>query len=407
MNVRKDAIYSTLSIILFNGSRWFYNSFAARFLTASDFSLFSFVLTSSNLVLPLFTFGVNLGLIREVPILLKKGKGEILYIEQMFWGYIILISIAAFIFSLILSKFTKIGFSTFAIVITVSLVLSILVFIQSILKAFSLFLEEFKISLTFSFFMLAVIVLWFVSGTYCFEYAILFFLIPMLIATGYGIRKASHIQLFSFKPNFKVKPFVSNYLKYGSHEILVAIYTNSVSFLSFFILTSTEYAIFRKILLVSIPFTMISGSISQVFLNKFSVIYVTDRSSLKKFFRKTQKLYLLAGIIGYVIAICIFFPVSSLIKLEKQYLLLYSILSLSILFRFISSLYGIFLTTIGFQTLRVITVMIAALSSIFLLLILTPSLGLWGVVISYISSFFVILTIYFYFGELKVLRGSK
>ena len=407
MNMKKNIVYNMLSVILFNGSRWLYNSFTARFLTANDFSLLSFVLTSSNLALPLFTFGVNLGLLREVPILFKEKKREILHIEQMFLGYIVFISITALIFALILSKLMKINFLLLIIIIIITFILSLLAFIQSILKAFSLFSEELKISLIFSFFMLITIVLWFISGVYYFKYAILFLLIPIIIAIGYGITKISHIYPFSFKPSFKVKPFINKYLKYGSHEILVAVYTNSVPFLSFFILTSSEYAIFRKMLLISVPLTMIAGSVSQVFLNKLSVIYATDRKVLQNFFRKSQNLYLIIGILGYVTAICVFFPLSSLIKLEKQYLLPYSILSLSILFRFISSLYGIFLTTVGFQTIRVIAVTIAALSSVFLLLILPPSLALWRVVVSYISSYFVLLIIYFYVGELKILKRFK
>lgn len=389
------------------GSKWL-TSFILSILTPlSEFGIFSYINTIGNTLSVFFAFGSNLELIHKANE--ERDKSDRLLIDSIIISTILFILFLIFI--PILSIFLKNQFTTY---IHWSMIFG---FINAIsLSIFSYWKGKgffYKEALCYSFYLLAILL--FGLCLYLFDYPIdlnkLFFIMLIIycipVFTGFlGIKILKSIDVLKTFSNL-VSIFKSK-SPYGIHSIQVTLYTNISYILLGFLVTPDLIGTYKALYLLALPASLIPGIFSQVLLQRLSETKGKHKE-FKRIFRTFLFTLSLIGISLFLLYLLLGENIINLLyhdKISSSYHILIYIFLGTITMRFISSNYGILITAMGKQNIRVYVTFFSLTISTVLLFILTKRYSIIGASLANMSGYLLLLVCYFIYGELLLKRES-
>ena len=395
-------------------SRWLVNYGLSRFMSLSDFGIFSFISSLANLFKSIMSFGGQLFLIYKVS--KEKELKYYYYLKSAFLSVVIAFSLTAVL--LFLNLFDQIIINTNHFLFAV-LLASFMVLIQntySFFKGTGLFDKEAKGY---------IICLLFVIGLLlCLHFNLL---TPILINI-LGLVLLMHIMLFVFSSfqlykyykadetdeeieglKKNMKAFIRERAPYGFHELQSALYLNAIIIIMGFLVSDEDLAIYRSIQIIIVPISIFPMIFSQVLLKQLSE-NIENRLYFKQLFRKFLFIALMTGILLFVLfyfqgdRIVNLFYGNKFIEFDSINELLL-IFASTYLFRFISANYGVLITAKDKQKIRVYATGALIVVTIVSTILLTKSMGIIGAAYANAISYLFIMLVYVVYSEINLLRN--
>jgi O-antigen/teichoic acid export membrane protein len=395
-------------------SRWLVNYGLTRFMSLSDFGIFSFISSLANLLKSVMSFGGQLFLIYKVS--KEKELKYYYYLKSAFLSVVIAFSLAAVLFFLNLFDQTIINTNHFLFAV---LLASFMVLIQntySFFKGTGLFDKEAK---GYIIYLLLVI---------CLLLCLYFNLLNPILVNILGIVLLMHIILFlsssfqlykyykadetdkeieGLKKNMKA--FIRERAPYGFHELQSALYLNAIIIIMGFLVSDEDLAIYRSIQIIIVPISIFPMIFSQVLLKQLSE-NIENRLYFKQLFRKFVFIALLTGVLLFSLFyfqgdwIVNLFYGNKFIQLDyiNELLLIFAS---TYLFRFISANYGVLITAKDKQKIRVYATGALIVVTIVSTILLTKSMGIIGAAYANAISYLFIMLVYIVYSEINLLRN--
>lgn len=395
-------------------SRWLFNYGLARFMSLSEFGIFSFISSLANLFKSFMSFGGQLYLIYKV----SKAKDQkyYYYFKSSLLSIIIALGISLCLFFVKLFDQEIINTNHFLFAVLLG---SFMVLIQntySFFKGSGAFEKEAK-----GYFIFLTLI---VCSLICFQYNLL---VPSLINILI-IVLCIHILLFIFstvqlflyykKDNSTkeigkiindMKGFIKERVPYGFHELQSALYLNAIIIIMGFLVKEQDLALYRSIQIIIVPISILPMIFSQVLLKQLTE-NINNRVYFNKLFRKFLLFALMTGLFLFTL---FYFNGDLIIKLfygerfdEIEYInQLLLIFASTYLFRFISANYGVLITAKDKQKIRMYATSALIVVTVTTTILLTKSLGVLGAAYANAISYFFIMVVYIIYSEIKLLRN--
>ena len=396
-------------------SRWLFNFILSKQLSNQLFGVFSLLYACGNLMMNAFGFGANLHMIHAVS-KDKRMKYTILANSLLITCAIALLTTLIWLSILLLfPDLNNIQLYGWAILFGWSTASSAVVF--AFFKGLGKFSREAQGYLIFTFAMLVLLaVLWMLNWPSQMSLLMGALSFCTLITMAYGIRKLN-LQLeeekLSWKEAIQVKElsaFWKEKLPFGLHEVQGAIYTHINILILAMLLTSSDLGIFKSVQLLIVPVSILPSIVSQVALNQLSS-KLKNKSEFLRTFRRFFLMSFLAGLIIFIVYMIFGEVVINWVYGTKLGAAPISILllcfALTFLFKFISSNYGVLITSAGNQSFRVKITLASIVVSVSLTAILGHLYGMKGAAIAMASANAVILIGYAIYGELFILKKQN
>ncbi len=341
------------------GSRWILNIILLRSMNISEFGVFSFLYSISNFLSCVLPFGSSIFIFKENHI---NGKQN-LVIDSFVVIFISFLIILFSYFFIFLFNININGLDYMFYPIILSLFLSLNIILASYLKSLDQFTTELKVNFIFFIlllgFILYVLILKQTNIPQIFQ--VLIFI--NLITTLFFINSLSlNIKFLDFKQSFyNLRHIFHLRLYYGLQEIQTAIYGQSSMIILFYLLNKELYGAYRALFILIMPVSLITYSITQVFINYLKQDIVNIKNRFKNI-----------AFVSFIIACCVsvIFIIGqnillSLIKLNIIYSNIYNILLLGVFFGILMMPCIALLVVLGMQKVRFYANLVGA---IFLLL---------------------------------------
>ena len=394
-------------------SRWLVNYGLARFMSLSDFGIFSFISSLANLFKSGMSFGGQLFLIYKVS--KEKERKYYYYLKSAFLSVAIAFALGSILLFLSLFNQTIINTNHFLFAV---LLASFMVLIQntySFFKGTGLFDKEAK---GYIIYLLSVICL-----LLCFHFNLLD---PILINV-LGLVLLMHIMLFIFSSfqlykyykaddtdeeinDFKknMKAFIKERAPYGFHELQSALYLNAIIIIMGFLVKDEDLAIYRSIQIIIVPISIFPMIFSQVLLKQLSE-NIENRVYFNRLFRKFLFVALLTGLLLFTL---FYFQGNNIVGLFygnkfqglnyiNELLLIFAS---TYLFRFVSANYGVLITARDKQKIRVYATSALIVVTIVSTILLTKSMGIIGAAYANAISYLFLMLVYVVYAEIKLLK---
>ncbi|MGB1031675.1 MAG: lipopolysaccharide biosynthesis protein [Flavobacteriales bacterium] len=396
-------------------SRWLFNFILSKQLSNQLFGVFSLLYACGNLMMNAFGFGANLHIIHAVS-KDKKMKYTILANSLVITLAITLLTLVIWVSILILfPEINNILLYGWAILFGWATASSAVIF--AFFKGLGKFSREAQGYLIFTFAMMALLaVLWALSWP-----SQMFILMGSLsfctlLTMAYGIRKLKN-QLLEEKLSWKeaiqvheLKAFWKEKLPFGLHELQGAIYTHINILILALLLTSADLGIFKSVQLLIVPVSILPSIVSQVALNQLSS-KLKNKAEFLRTFRRFFLMSFLSGLIIFIVYMIFGEWVINWVYGTKLGTAPIGILllcfALTFLFKFISSNYGVLITSAGNQSFRVKITLASIVVSVSLTAVLGHFYGMKGAAIAMASANAVILMGYAIYGELFILKKQN
>lgn len=386
----------------------------ARFMTLSDFGIFSFIQSLANLFKSIMSFGGQLFLIYKVS--KEKELKYYYYLKSAFLSVVITFVLGGIL--LFISLFDQSIINTNHFLFAV-LLASFMVLIQntySFFKGAGLFDKEAKGYIFYLFFVTSLLICLYFDFLHPALLNILglVFLMHLLLFT------LSSFQLYKFykeddtdeeiediKKNMKT--FIKERLPYGFHELQSALYLNAIIIIMGFLVREEDLAIYRSIQIIIVPISIFPMIFSQVLLKQLSD-NVENTQYFKNLFRKFLVVAFLTGLLLFTL---FYFQGNNIVDLfygdkfieltyVKELLLIFAS---TYLFRFVSANYGVLITAKNKQRIRVYATSALIVVTIVSTVLLTESMGVIGAAYANAISYMFIMIVYIVYSEIKLLRG--
>jgi len=394
-------------------SRWLVNYGLARFMSLSDFGIFSFISSLANLLKSIMSFGGQLFLIYKVS--KEKGLKYYYYLKSAFLSVVIAFFLGSVLFFINLFDQTIININHFLFAV---LLASFMVLIQntySFFKGTGLFDKEAKGYIIYFLFVI------------CLLLSFQFNLITPALINILGIILLMHIMLFVFSSfqlykyykeddtneeiedlKKNMKAFIKERAPYGFHELQSALYLNAIIIIMGFLVRDEDLAIYRSIQIIIVPISIFPMIFSQVLLKQLSE-NIENRVYSQQLFRKFLSIALLTGLLLFTL---FYFQGDSIVSLfygDKFKNLNYInelllIFASTYLFRFVSANYGVLITARNKQKIRVYATSALIVVTIFSTIVLTKTMGIIGAAYANAISYLFIMLVYVVYSEIKLLR---
>jgi O-antigen/teichoic acid export membrane protein len=417
-NLRNQLIKYLFSNTISNGvnffSRWLLNFGLARFMTLSDFGIFSFINSLSNLFKSVLSFGGQLFLIYKVS--KEKELKYYYYLKSAFLSVVIAFFLAAVLFFMNLFDQTIINIKHFLFAV---LLASFMVLIQntySFFKGAGLFDKEAK---GYIIYLLLVVCLLLCLNFNLLTPMLLNILVIVLLMHSI-LFVFSSFQLYKYykedetdkeiedlKKN--MKSFIKERAPYGFHELQSALYLNAIIIIMGFLVSDEDLAIYRSIQIIIVPISIFPMIFSQVLLKQLSE-NIENRLYFKQLFRKFVFIALLTGVLLFSLFyfqgdwIVNLFYGNKFIQLDyiNELLLIFAS---TYLFRFVSANYGVLITAKDKQKIRVYATGALIVVTIVSTILLTKSMGIIGAAYANAISYLFIMLVYVVYSEINLLRN--
>jgi len=394
-------------------SRWLVNYGLARFMSLSDFGIFSFIRSLANLFKSIMSFGGQLFLIYKVS---KERELKYYYfLKSAFLSVVIAIILGGVL--LVLSFFDQSIINTNHFLFAV-LLASFMVLIQntySFFKGNGLFDKEAKGYILYLFFVLCLLAGLFLQ------------LISPTLVNMLGVVLVMHLVLFVFSffqlykyykndetneeiQNVKknMKAFIKERAPYGFHELQSALYLNAIIIIMGFLVKDEDLAIYRSIQIIIVPISIFPMIFSQVLLKQLSE-NIDNRESFNLLFRKFLFVALLTGLLLFTL---FYFQGNNIVDLFygnkfqglnyiNELLLIFAS---TYLFRFVSANYGVLITARDKQKIRVYATSALIVVTIVSTILLTKSMGIIGAAYANAISYLFLMLVYVVYAEIKLLK---
>lgn len=397
--MKKNLLYSGITILLRVIGRFALIFILARLYTLNDFGVFTYSLTIAGILILFFDFGYNIKILNEIP------KGEELIASTI--GKAVLIKLvlvfSVIIFILLINLESALNIDTGDELETV-----ICFVIISIVSSFTnLFILPFKATNKYHIESLiigfeSIFTLLFVLGVFLYSnenflfsiYAYLIVKILTLILAIYFYFKNYNL-IFE---NINIFKELTVLLPFGLHFFLGGLYLMVDTVILKIFVSNEKLAIYQAGLRILMASSMLLTIINSVFLPRLSLLKIED----SEFFIETQRLNRIVFFIGAVISVfslCFSeFIILTLFGpnfLPLQEIFIYFILI--IFLRYCTSVYGILLTISNKQKIRAWIVLVAFLFIIVGDYFLIPEYEIKGsILVLLFAHVFIFLTKTFY-----------
>tara|TARA_B100000902_G_scaffold195038_1_gene186359 strand:+ start:1287 stop:2555 length:1269 start_codon:yes stop_codon:yes gene_type:complete len=394
-------------------SRWFLNYGLSRFMSLSDFGIFSFISSLANLFKSIMSFGGQLFLIYKVA--KEKERKYYYYLKSALLSIVIAFAISSVLFFLSFFDQTVINTNYFLFAVFLA---SFMVLIQNtyaFFKGTGLFDKEAKGYIIYLLFVVMLLLcLYFnllastlvnILGLVLFMHIILFVFSSFQLYKHYKIEKDDE-EIKGLKKN--IKAFIRERSPYGFHELQSALYLNAIIIIMGFLVKDEDLAIYRSIQIIIVPISVLPMIFSQVLLKQLSE-KIQDINYFRNLFRK---FLFISCLIGMALFMLFYFQGEWIVNLfygnrfidlhyVKELLLIFAS---TYLFRFVSANYGVLITAKDKQRIRVYATSALIVVTIFSTIILTKSMGIIGAAYANAISYLFIMIVYVVYSELNLLR---
>ncbi|MCB0761966.1 MAG: oligosaccharide flippase family protein [Flavobacteriales bacterium] len=411
--VMKKLFSNTLATGFNFVAKWIFNFALSKLLTTSAFGAFSLVYSMANVLMNCISFGANLHLIYGVS---RNKRKKYDFLLKSVW-ISTLITALAFAAWLIMLPFEIEHVSQFgwSILLGYSMALSMVLF--SFFKGLGQFDKEAKGFLLFFIVMLGVLA-WLMfgyQGDSLGYYCMMLFIctIVMLIYGAFRLRiqmQRDGASLHLVNVTRGLKLYWKEKLPYGLHEMQGALYTHINIILLGFLVSDHDLGIYRSIQLLIVPVSILPSIFSQVQLNQ-----LTQKIGNTPAFLKSFRLFAMATVgLGLGVYLVYFFAGEPLIGWMYNYEFdaslsgtLITCFTLAFLVKFFSSNYGVLITSVGNQRVRVYVTFISIVLSVSLTLIFAQTHGIIGAAYAMVAANVAIFICYAAYGELIILKRLK
>ncbi len=372
--------------------------FLAKLMSISDFGVLTFGFSLSAIITIFFDFGLSLIVIKDYP----SGKfDKNKYIFNVFFQKIIFVVPVSFVFFSYLLLYNGDKFKVGLLFIIYGILSSFVFFIQSLFRIKNKFKQQFNIALVYAFtisFLLLGYYYFSISLIQVVWFMILCKFLQFLYSVSLNMKVFRDINLFDWDINLYL---LKNSWSYGLHSIVGILYFTIDTQLIAYFLSDNDVAIYQSIFRLIVVLLMASDIISNVFLPYLSSNLYRNKEYIIDLSNKFS-IYLL--ILGCSLFLFLTSFDDQLIRIlySKSYLdslIIILPLSIVIILRVLSSLYGNLLSISNNQINRLKTVLISLIFSIVFNVLFIPVYGIVGAAWISVLTHFLILIMYFNFSK--------
>ena len=392
--VLKKILINNLSQSLQFGSRWFLNVLLLRIMSISEFGLFSFLYSISNILVAVYPFGSSIYIFKKN----TKNGNKYLIIESLaiiciFFIFSILIYLVLLIFDI---KFNGINALYYAFIL--AFILSINLILSSYIKSLEKFSKELIGYILFFILLSFAIIYIYLNGTVDITTIFkLLILINFLISIYFF--QISEIKSVVFQ-SINIKDIFKKRLFYGLQEIQTAIYAQSSMIILFYLLTTELYGVYRALFILVMPISLITFSTTQVLITYLK----KHLSEIKKTFRK-----LLFYIFFFAFSVTLFLYIAEsylfqLIKLNDMYQKEFLFMIIVVFVKIIMTPYIAFLVVQDMQKVRFYANLLGSVFLLTTLFIFVNKDDLFNAILIYFISISLVLAVKIILAERKLKR---
>lgn len=397
----KNIIINNLSLGLQFGSRWVLNIVLLKNLSISEFGLFSFLYSVSNILSSTLPFGSSIYIFKE-----NTQDGNKNLVINSFIVVLISFCIVVFLYLCLLLFNIKINGSDYMLYpIILGLLISLNIILASYLKSMSLFIKELKVYFLFSILLFGTIFYIYIKQTIDISQVFQMLILINFITILFFIKISSiKLRVLGFNQSLtNIKGLFNDRLYYGLQEIQTAIYGQSSMIILFYLLTAELYGTYRALIILIIPISLISYSMSQVFINYLK----KDIENINSRFRKIFLFSFFSALAIFSLYFIFQVQLLDLINLDTKNKDLLILLTILVFLQLTNSSYSALLIVLNKQKLRFYGTLLSSVVFISLMLSLVEDTDIKTAILINLFATFVLSIVYTVFGEINLYKENK
>ncbi|HIP12766.1 MAG TPA: hypothetical protein EYG73_08620, partial [Arcobacter sp.] len=392
----KNIIINNLSLGLQFGSRWVLNIVLLKNLSISEFGLFSFLYSVSNILSSTLPFGSSIYIFKE-----NTQDGNKNLVINSFIVVLISFCIVVFLYLCLLLFNIKINGSDYMLYpIILGLLTSLNMILASYLKSMSLFIKELKVYFLFSILLFGTIFYIYIKQTIDISRVFQMLILINFITILFFIKISSiKLRVLGFNQSLtNIKGLFNDRLYYGLQEIQTAIYGQSSVIILFYLLTTELYGTYRALIILIMPISLISYSMSQVFINYLK----KDIENINSRFRKIFLFSFFSALAIFSLYFIFQVQLLDLINLDTKNKDLLILLTILVFLKLTNSSYCALLIVLNKQKLRFYGALLSSVVFISLILSLIEDTDIKTAILINLFATFVLSIVYTVFGEINL-----
>jgi len=397
----KNIIINNLSLGLQFGSRWVLNIVLLKNLSISEFGLFSFLYSVSNILSSTLPFGSSIYIFKE-----NTQDGNKNLVINSFIVVLISFCIVVFLYLCLLLFNIKINGSDYMLYpIILGLLISLNIILASYLKSMSLFIKELKVYFLFSILLFGTIFYIYIKQTIDISRVFQMLILINFITILFFIKISSiKLRVLGFNQSLtNIKGLFNDRLYYGLQEIQTAIYGQSSVIILFYLLTAELYGTYRALIILIMPISLISYSMSQVFINYLK----KDIENINSRFRKIFLFSFFSALAIFSLYFIFQVQLLDLINLDTKNKDLLILLTILVFLKLTNSSYCALLIVLNKQKLRFYGALLSSVVFISLILSLIEDTDIKTAILINLFATFVLSIVYTVFGEINLYKENK
>jgi len=397
----KNIIINNLSLGLQFGSRWVLNIVLLKNLSISEFGLFSFLYSVSNILSSTLPFGSSIYIFKE-----NTQDGNKNLVINSFIVVLISFCIVVFLYLCLLLFNIKINGSDYMLYpIILGLLTSLNMILASYLKSMSLFIKELKVYFLFSILLFGTIFYIYIKQTIDISRVFQMLILINFITILFFIKISSiKLRVLGFNQSLtNIKGLFNDRLYYGLQEIQTAIYGQSSVIILFYLLTTELYGTYRALIILIMPISLISYSMSQVFINYLK----KDIENINSRFRKIFLFSFFSALAIFSLYFIFQVQLLDLINLDTKNKDLLILLTILVFLKLTNSSYCALLIVLNKQKLRFYGALLSSVVFISLILSLIEDTDIKTAILINLFATFVLSIVYTVFGEINLYKENK
>ena len=397
----KNIIINNLSLGLQFGSRWVLNIVLLKNLSISEFGLFSFLYSVSNILSSTLPFGSSIYIFKE-----NTQDGNKNLVINSFIVVLISFCIVVFLYLCLLLFNIKINGSDYMLYpIILGLLTSLNMILASYLKSMSLFIKELKVYFLFSILLFGTIFYIYIKQTIDISRVFQMLILINFITILFFIKISSiKLRVLGFNQSLtNIKGLFNDRLYYGLQEIQTAIYGQSSVIILFYLLTTELYGTYRALIILIMPISLISYSMSQVFINYLK----KDIENINSRFRKIFLFSFFSALAIFSLYFIFQVQLLDLINLDTKNKDLLILLTILVFLQLTNSSYSALLIVLNKQKLRFYGALLSSVVFISLILSLIEDTDIKTAILINLFATFVLSIVYTVFGEINLYKENK
>ncbi|SFJ46883.1 Membrane protein involved in the export of O-antigen and teichoic acid [Myroides guanonis] len=404
----KNIILNNLSLGLQFGSRWLLSISLLAMFGLRSFGVFSFIYSIANILVSVLPFGSQFYLIKEVQV--DKSNEKELSKSIVFLLFLTgIVGVLIFILNLL---FENDYGSLLYLGLVLGVVFSFNNILFSYLKGVGDFGFELKINGVFSILVFGLIGFLYLYGSLEVEAILYLLIIFNLITTFLAIYFSRYL---NYRDILKHIDFSKQNLgavfqqrKYfGLQDIVTASFVQGGMLLLPLLILDDVYGMYRGMLLIVAPFSLLNVAFSQVLLSQ---IKDKSKEQIGKVFHLLQRIMvplLITVLVGLYVFKAIVLQYVAKLPLNDTTKVAFVGVCLIILSSFIYSGYEMLLIALDKQKLRLDIMIIGAVVNLITIFCLLPQYGLIGAISTNVISSVIVFGFIMFIGEMELKKVSK